>query len=114
MKKYRKLIYATIVALIFIGTFVFLYQKSQPEPVVYNEFVPQKTDIVKTTIITGKIEPRNEVNIKPQVSGIISELFKEAGDYVNAGDIIAKGKVIPDMSQLSCAESRVRLPLINL
>ena len=114
MKKYRKLIYATIVALIFIGTFVFLYQKSQPEPVVYNEFVPQKTDIVKTTIITGKIEPRNEVNIKPQVSGIISELFKEAGDYVNAGDIIAKVKVIPDMSQLSSAESRVRLALINL
>ena len=70
--------------------------------------------IRKTTIITGKIEPRNEVNIKPQISGIIAELYKEPGQYVNAGDIIAKVKVIPDMAQLSSAESRVRLSNINL
>ena len=38
MKKYSKLIIAAIIALIFIGTFVFLWQKSQPKEVVYNEF----------------------------------------------------------------------------
>lgn len=114
MKKYSKLIIAAIVALIFIGTFVFLWQKSQPKPVVYNEFTPTTADIVKTTIITGKIEPRNEVNVKPQISGIITELLKEAGDYVSAGEVIAKVKVIPDMSQLSSAEMRVRLAVINL
>lgn len=114
MKKYSKLIIAAIIALIFIGTFVFLWQKSQPKEVVYNEFTPKKEDIQKTTIITGKIEPRNEVNIKPQISGIISELYKEPGDYVNAGDVIAKVKVIPDMGQLSSAEMRVRLAEINL
>ena len=114
MKKYSKLIIAVIIALIFIGTFVFLWQKSQPKEVVYNEFTPQLDSIKKTTIITGKIEPRNEVNIKPQISGIISELLKEPGDYVNAGDVIAKVKVIPDMAQLSSAEMRVRLAEINL
>ena len=114
MKKYSKLIIAVIIALIFIGTFVFLWQKSQPKEVVYNEFTPKTEDIQKTTIITGKIEPRNEVNIKPQISGIIAELYKEAGDYVNAGDVIAKVKVIPDMSQLSSAEMRVSLADINL
>ena len=114
MKKYSKLIIAVIIALIFIGTFVFLWQKSQPKEVVYNEFTPQLDSIQKTTIITGKIEPRNEVNIKPQISGIISELLKEPGDYVNAGDVIAKVKVIPDMAQLSSAEMRVRLAEINL
>ena len=114
MKKYSKLIIAAIVALIFIGTFVFLWQKSQPKEVVYNEFTPKNDSIQKTTIITGKIEPRNEVNIKPQISGIISELLKEPGDYVNAGDVIAKVKVIPDMAQLSSAEMRVRLAEINL
>ena len=81
---------------------------------VYNEFTPKLDSIQKTTIITGKIEPRNEVNIKPQISGIISELLKEPGDYVNAGDVIAKVKVIPDMAQLSSAEMRVRLAEINL
>ena len=114
MKKYSKLIIAAIIALIFIGTFVFLWQKSQPKEIVYNEFTPKTEDIQKTTIITGKIEPRNEVNIKPQISGIITDLYKEAGDYVNAGDVIAKVKVIPDMSQLSSAEARVRLAEINL
>jgi HlyD family secretion protein len=114
MKKYSKLIIAAIIALIFIGTFVFLWQKSQPKKVVYNEFTPKLDSIQKTTIITGKIEPRNEVNVKPQISGIISELYKEPGDRVNAGDVIAKVKVIPDMGQLSSAEMRVRLSEINL
>ena len=114
MKRYSKLIIAAIIALIFIGTFVFLWQKSQPKEIVYNEFTPKKEDIQKTTVITGKIEPRNEVNIKPQISGIITDLYKEAGDVVNAGDVIAKVKVIPDMSQLSSAEARVRLAEINL
>ena len=114
MKKYSKLIIAAIIALIFIGTFVFLWQKSQPKEVVYNEFTPTTENIQKTTIITGKIEPRNEVNIKPQISGIIQELYKEPGDYINAGDVIAKVKVVPEMGQLSNAEMRVKLAEINL
>ena len=114
MKKYRKLIVAVIVAVIFIGTFVFLYQKSQPTPVVYSEFTPEVKDIQKTTVITGKIEPRNEITVKPQISGIITELYKEAGDMVQEGEVIAKVKVIPDMGQLSSAEARVRLADINL
>ena len=114
MKKYSKLIIAAIVALIFIGTFVFLYEKSQPKPVEYTEFTPKMADVLKTTVITGKIEPRNEVSVKPQISGIITEICKEAGDYVQAGEVIAKVKVIPDMGQLSSAQARVRLAEINL
>lgn len=114
MKKYRKLFIAAIIALIFIGTFVFLWQKSQPKEIVYNEFTPEMNEVKKTTIITGKIEPRNEVNIKPQIGGIITDLYKEPGDVVQAGEVIAKVKVIPDMGQLSSAESRVRLANINL
>ncbi len=114
MKKYFKVFIAALVALVFIGTFVFLWQKSQPKPIAYAEFTPQQQDIRKTTIITGKIEPRNEVNVKPQISGIIAELLKEPGDRVEQGEVIAKVKVIPDMGSLSSAESRVRLADINL
>ena len=114
MKKYLKVIIAAIVVLIFIGTFVFLYEKSKPQPVVYDEFTPKVTDISKTTVITGAIEPRDEVEVKPQISGIITEIYKEAGQMVKAGEVIAKVKVIPDMGQLSSAESRVRLAEINL
>ena len=114
MKKYSKLIMAVLIAVVFIGTFVFLYQKSQPKPVVYSEFTPKVTDISKVTVITGKIEPRDEVSVKPQISGIITHLYKQAGDMVSAGEVIAKVKVIPDMGQLSSAEARVRLAGINL
>ena len=114
MKRYSKLIIATIIALIFIGTFVFLWQKSQPKEVVYSEFTPKMDTLQRITIITGKIEPRNEVNVKPQISGIITEILKEAGQYVQAGEVIAKVKVIPEMGQLSSAESRVRLANINV
>ena len=114
MKKYFKMIVAGVIALIFIGTFVFLWIQSQPKPVEYEEFVPTVRDLRKTTVVTGKIEPRNEVNVKPQISGIITHLYKEAGQMVTAGEVIARVKVIPDMGQLSAAEARVRLAGINV
>lgn len=113
MKKYFKYILMALVAVIFIGTFVFLYIKSQPQPEVYDEFTLQRMDIRKTTVVTGKIEPRNEVNVKPQISGIITEILKEAGETVQEGEVIAKVKVIPDMGLLSAAQSRLRLAEIN-
>lgn len=113
MKKYFKYILMALVAVIFIGTFVFLYIKSQPQPEVYDEFTLQRMDIRKTTVVTGKIEPRNEVNVKPQISGIITEILKEAGETVQEGAVIAKVKVIPDMGSLSAAQSRLRLAEIN-
>lgn len=113
MKRYFKYIMMALAAVVFIGTFVFLYIKSQPKPVEYNELEPKQMDIRKTTVVTGKIEPRNEVNVKPQISGIITEILKEAGQKVEAGEVIAKVKVIPDMSSLSAAQARVRLAGIN-
>ena len=114
MKKIFRFIIVALILLVFIGTFVYLYQRSLPELARYEEFTPKMDNIEKTTVITGKIEPRNEVNVKPQISGIISELTHQAGDNVAHGEAIAKVKVIPDMAQLSSAESRVRLAEINL
>ena len=113
MKKYFKIVIALLVALVFIGMFVFLWMKSQPKPDVYEEFTPEVMDLKKTTVVTGKIEPRNEVNVKPQISGIIAEIMKETGDHVQAGEVIARVKVIPDMQQLSSAQARVRLATVN-
>ena len=114
MKKYSKLVFAAIAIVVFIGTFVFLWQKSLPKEIFYNEFTPQKESITKSTIITGRIEPRDEVNVKPQISGIISEIYKEAGETIQVGEVIAKVKVIPEMNQLTSAQSRVRIAEINL
>ena len=191
-KKYQKIASLAVVAAIFIWTFVFLYRKSQPTVKVYETIVPETADLAKTTVATGKVEPRDEVLflvipsftisrlslavcnssracftftspfsyssllmslslnnfstraksvsaclalisarrtrlsaefsvpssgitftlakttvatgkveprdevlIKPQISGIISEVYKEAGQSVKQGEVIAKVKVIP-------------------
>ena len=113
MKKFIRIGIMVIIGLLFVGTFVFLYQKSQPKEVEYNVLKVVKSNIVQTTVATGKIEPRDEVQIKPQISGIISEVYKEAGETVKKGEVIAKVKVIPELGQLNSAESRVRLAEMN-
>lgn len=113
MKKYLKIALLVVVAGIFIWTFIFLYQKSQPEVTVYETVRPETADLEKTTVVTGKIEPRDEVLIKPQISGIIDEVYKEAGQMVKKGEVIAKVKVIPELGSLNSAESRLRLAEIN-
>ena len=114
MKKFFKYFVIALIAVVLIGTFVFLYKNSQPEEIRYQEFAASKQNIARTTVLTGKIVPRNEVNIKPQINGIIAEIYKEAGQMVQQGEVIARLTVIPDMNSLSAAQSRVRLSEINL
>lgn len=115
MKKALKLTLWILVALLFIGTFVYLWYNSRPKADEYNLVTPvTQCDIKRTSVLTGKIEPRDEINIKPQISGIISEILVEPGDHVNDGDIIARIKVIPDASQLSSAQNRIDVALISL
>ncbi|MCM1034327.1 MAG: efflux RND transporter periplasmic adaptor subunit [Paludibacter sp.] len=114
MKKALKWIIAALVAIAVVWTFIFLWKKSQPKPIVYETHTVVRGDIEKRTVVTGKVEPRDEVEIKPQISGIVSELYKEAGQTIRKGEAIAKIKVIPDMATLNSAESRVRLAKYNL
>lgn len=113
MKKYLKIALLVVVGIIFISTFVFLYKKSQPKVTVYELVKPEIADLEKTTVATGKVEPRDEILIKPQISGIIDEVYKEAGQNVHKGEVIAKVKVIPELGTLNSAESRLRLAEIN-
>ena len=114
MKKAIKYIVVALIVVVLVGTFSFLYKNSKPEEIRYQELMASRMDIARTTVLTGKIVPRNEVNIKPQINGIIAEIYKEAGQMVQQGEVIARLTVIPDMNSLSAAQSRVRLSEINL
>ncbi len=114
MKKVLKIILLVFIGLIVFGTFYFLWKKSQPKKIVYEIVTVEESNVENTSVATGKVSPRDEILIKPQISGIISEVLKEAGDFVKAGDIIATVKVIPEMAQLNSAESRVNVAQINL
>ena len=114
MKKFFKILLWVVVGVLFVGTFVFLYLNSRPKETKYELVKPEIGDVERSTVLTGTIEPRDEIQIKPQISGIITEICVEPGDVVKAGDVIAKIKVIPDASQLSSAESRVNSAQISL
>ena len=107
MKKILKFALLIIGAVLVIWTFWFLWQKSRPKVKKYMIESVSIGSIDKKSVATGKVDPRNEILIKPQMSGIIVALYKQAGEVVKAGDIIAKIKVIPDMVSLNSAESRV-------
>ncbi|HEY5590592.1 MAG TPA: efflux RND transporter periplasmic adaptor subunit [Paludibacter sp.] len=107
MKKFFKIALLVIAAGLVIWTFWFLWQKSRPKVKKYEIEVVKVDNIEKRSVATGKVDPRNEILIKPQMSGIIAAVYKEAGDMVKIGEVIAKIKVIPDMVSLNGAESRV-------
>lgn len=113
MKKYIRIFLIVVVAAIFISTFAFLYVKSQPKEIKYEVVTPKVADIEKSTVATGKVEPRDEILIKPQISGIVADVYKQAGQLIKKGEVIAKVKVIPELGQLNSAESRVRIANIN-
>ncbi len=113
MKKMIRITGLVLLAAIFIGTLGFLYKKSKPEPEVYEVKNPEVTTIIKKTVATGSIEPRKEIEIKPQVSGIVEELFIEAGTMVKKGDVLARVNIIPDMVNLNNAESRLNRARLN-
>jgi len=114
MKTFFKILVALIIIGAFGYTFYFLYQKSQEKPVVFETTTPFKQTIIKKTVATGSVVPRNEIAIKPQISGIIDELYVEPGNFVKRGDLIARVRIIPNMINLSNAESRVKQAIISL
>lgn len=113
MKKVIRITLWSLLGFVVIGTFVYLFLKSRPKVVEYEIVSPTVQTITQKTIATGKIEPRDEVQIKPQISGIINQIYKEPGQVVREGDIIALIKVIPEMSSLNSAESRVKVTKID-
>jgi HlyD family secretion protein len=99
---------------LFVGTLVFLWKRSQVEPTIYDSREPFTATIIKKAVATGSVVPRKEVAMKPQVSGIVEELYVEPGIVIKKGDLIAKVAIVPNMVNLAQAESRVRRAEIGL
>jgi len=113
MKKFLKIFGIVLLVVLFLGTFYFLYSKNKKKPDVFKTEIPKIDTIVKKTVATGSVVPRKEIEIKPQVSGIVEEVYLEAGQMIKTGDVIAKVKIIPDMVNLNNAESRVNRAKLN-
>jgi len=98
----------------FVGTLLFLYDKSQAKPAAFDTVKPVVMDIVKKTVAPGAIVPRREVAIKPRVSGVLEKLYVNPGDTVKAQQLLGKIQIIPNIVALNNAESAIRSAQIGL
>jgi HlyD family secretion protein len=114
MKKGCLITAIVVLAILSIGLGYYFYDKSKEDPNTYETTKAEYVDIIKKTVAIGAINPRKEVLVKPQVSGVIDQLFVQAGDMVEKGQQIARIKLIPSQVNINSAQSSVELASIRL
>ncbi len=107
MKRKGTIITLILIFVAFIIGIYYIWVKDQQDPVVYETETASVNNVVKKTVATGSIVPKEEVLIKPNISGIIDEIYVEAGDIIKAGDLIAKVKVVPNVNSLNSARNAI-------
>ncbi|GAA0735271.1 efflux RND transporter periplasmic adaptor subunit [Gaetbulibacter jejuensis] len=107
MKRTKTVIALVVIVLVFAAALYYLWQKNSENPITYTTELPSEETIVVKTVATGSIVPKEEVLIKPNISGVIEEVFIEAGEYVKSGDLIAQIRVIPNVSSLTSAKNSI-------
>jgi HlyD family secretion protein len=107
MKRTGTVITLIIILLLASAGIYYIWQKDREDPITYTTEKPTNETIIKETVATGSIVPKEEVNIKPNISGVIDKIHVEAGDFVEAGDLIADIKVVPNVSSLTNAKNNI-------
>jgi len=110
---YSLIAFVVVVLLGAGGTLYYLNEKEKQGPEIFDTEQAVIGNVVLRTVANGSVQPRREVDIKSQISGIVSGIFVEAGDLVQAGDLVARIRVIPDMVSLSNAENRLERAKIS-
>nr|WP_297915948.1 efflux RND transporter periplasmic adaptor subunit [uncultured Allomuricauda sp.] len=114
MKKSVTIIILVVIFIVFSGSMYYLYKKDSENPVVFETEKPSRQTIIKKAIATGSIKPLEEVLIKPNISGVIDEVYVEGGDYVKSGDLLVKIKVVPNLTALTDAQNAINNAKITL
>jgi HlyD family secretion protein len=114
MKRVLTRLLFVVVAIPILASFFYLYKKSQAKPVVFQTELAEVTDITKKTVATGSVVPRQSVDVKPKITGVLSELYVDPGKLVKLGDALGKVTIIPDAQNLNAADAQVRSAQITL
>lgn len=114
MNKYVKYGLLGVAVIGILAAVVYFLKKNSTPLKTYETEQVVKRDIVNKVVVTGKVIPEDEIEIKPQISGIIEKVYLEEGAQVNAGDLIATIKVVPNEQSLNQAKGRVNNANISL
>lgn len=107
----NKIVKYSLIGLLVLGALwaaAFFVKSNSKGAITYETKKPFTSNVEKKTVATGKVIPEDEVEIKPQISGIIEKIYMEEGQLVRAGDLIARIKVVPNEQALNQARGRVR------
>ena len=107
MKRTTTVIVLVVIVLAFAASLYYLWDKNQENPVTYSTQTASVETIIVNTVATGSIVPEEEILIKPNISGVIEEVYVEAGEFVKQGDLIAKIRVIPNVSSLTSSKNNI-------
>ena len=108
MKKVTKYILITLLVFGVLFSAAYFAKTNSKSAITYKTEKLFNTTIEKETVVTGKVVPEDEVEVKPQIGGIIDRIFVEEGDQVTTGDLIARIKVVPNEQNLNAAKGRVK------
>tara|TARA_R110000744_G_scaffold379789_1_gene498749 strand:+ start:5124 stop:6248 length:1125 start_codon:yes stop_codon:yes gene_type:complete len=114
MNKYVKYVLIGLVVFGILAAVVYFMKKNSTPLKTYETETVEKRDITNKVVVTGKVIPQDEIEIKPQISGIIQKVYLEEGVQVKAGDLIATIKVVPNEQSLNQARGRVNNAKISL
>ena len=112
--KYLKYIGIAVLVLGFMFSMAYYIKTNSRSAITYETEKLSYETIEEKIVATGSVIPEDEVNIVPQISGIIDEIYVEEGEEVNEGDLLAKIKVVPNEQALNSAEGRVKTSRIIL
>lgn len=91
----------------FLFAIAYFVRTNSTSSIEYDTSSPFISSIQKTSVVTGTVIPEDEVDIKPQLNGIIDNILVEEGDIVEVGQLIAIIKVVPDERSVYGARAQV-------
>jgi HlyD family secretion protein len=114
-RKTKKRIWITLTLVIILGggSFYFLSgQSAGDENREAPHVVAEIGTVVEKALAVGTIEPENEIEVKSKISGVVSRIYAEPGDFVREGEPLIE--VRPDPTPLELAEAKRNLERTEL
>jgi len=113
MKKkftWKKAIYIVLGLLFAVALFSgigYLVKSNSKQSEAFLTRKPKYQDMEDKVMATGKIIPKEEIEIKPNIAGIIDKILVDEGDKVEAGQLIATVRIIPNIADVNNAQQEV-------
>lgn len=104
MKKGTKVILTLVIVVVIVAAGIAMIKRNDPGTDQIKTVEVKRGDLVDKALAVGSIEPRVEVDVKSKISGVVDQLYADAGDYVKAGAPLIEIKPTPTPQEIVDAQ----------